>query len=179
VATLSVLALLATLVAGWHAWSDFVLLVSRVSDPISTPNNVTPGAVVYQLGVSRDAAGAIQLASMALAAAAVVYSAYRLPTEPSYLVTVVASQLMSPILWDHYALLLLLPVAWMLDQGRWWAAGAVLLTSVAFVGLVPAWVYPVTFWSAMLGVIGVAVHQQRGRAAVSSAGPVNRVSSSA
>ena len=36
---------------------------------------------------------------------------------PSYLVAVVASQLLSPILWDHYAMLLLLPVAWLLDRG--------------------------------------------------------------
>ena len=34
--------------------------------------------------------------------------------EASYLVAVVASQLLSPVLWDHYALLLLLPVAWLL-----------------------------------------------------------------
>ena len=32
-----------------------------------------------------------------------------------------ASQLLSPVLWDHYAMLLLLPVAWLIDRGQWWA----------------------------------------------------------
>ena len=45
-----------------------------------------------------------------------------LPAVPSYLVAVVASQLLSPILWDHYAIVLLLPVAWLIDRGWTWAA---------------------------------------------------------
>ena len=44
-------------------------------------------------------------------------TALRLGAAPSYLVAVIASQLLSPILWDHYALLLLLPVAWLVDRG--------------------------------------------------------------
>ena len=49
---LAVLALAATLVAGFGAWTDFLSLITRVSDPITTPHNFTPGAVAYQLGVS-------------------------------------------------------------------------------------------------------------------------------
>ena len=44
---------LATLVAGLGAWTDFLVLIGRVSDPITTPKNLTPGAVAYGLGVSR------------------------------------------------------------------------------------------------------------------------------
>ena len=47
---------------------------------------------------------------------AFVFAALRRPPVASYLVAVVASQLLSPILWDHYAMLLLLPVAWLLDR---------------------------------------------------------------
>ena len=54
---------------------------------------------------------------MALAALVFVVAALRLGAVPSYLVAVIASQLLSPILWDHYALLLLLPVAWLMDRG--------------------------------------------------------------
>jgi len=82
---------------------------------------------------------------MGLTALVVVVAAVRLGPEPSYLVAVVASQLLSPILWDHYALLLLLPVAWLLDRGHWWAAAIPLATSVLLVGVIPPFVYPLAF----------------------------------
>jgi hypothetical protein len=160
---LAVLAVAATLIAGTGAWTDFLLLVGRVSDPITTPHNVTPGAVAYGLGASREAATAIQWVSMAAAVVLVVGAALRLGSVPSYLVAVVASQLLSPILWDHYALLLLLPVAWLLDRGHWWAVLPVLATSVVLVGVIPAWVYPVAFWACLLGVIAVGIADVRGR----------------
>ena len=77
-------------------------------------------------------------------------------SEASYLVTVVSSQLLSPILWDHYAMLLLLPVAWLLARRQWWAVLIPLLTSVValFVGM-PAVLYPIAFWATLLGVLGV------------------------
>ncbi len=156
------LAVAATLLAGGQSWTDFWVLVGRVSDPIATPHNVTPGAVAFQYGASRELAAAIQWISMGLVAVAVVWAALRLPSGPSYLVAVVASQLLSPILWDHYAMLLLLPVAWMVDRGRWWTIGVILATSVLVVGSIPAWVYPVAFWACLAGVIGVSLNRGRG-----------------
>jgi hypothetical protein len=38
------------------------------------------------------------------------------------MVTIVVSQLLSSPLRDHYAVLLLLPVAWLVTRGRTWAA---------------------------------------------------------
>jgi len=99
---------------------------------------------------------------MGLAIAAVVFAALRLPSNPSYLVAVIASQLLSPILWDHYAMLLLLPVAWMLEQGRWWSAGIIVATSVVLVGVIPVWVYPLGFWACVIGVIGISRNDGRG-----------------
>ena len=104
----------------------------------------------------------VQYGSMALAIVAVVFAAFRLASAPSYLVAVVASQLLSPILWDHYALLLLLPVAWLLDRGHWWAIAIPLATSVVLVGAIPAWVYPLAFWATVVGVIGVGLTRGRG-----------------
>ncbi|MDP2350591.1 MAG: hypothetical protein Q8M74_05475 [Chloroflexota bacterium] len=90
----------------------------RFSDPITTPHNVTPGAVLYQLGVPREVASLGQWAATALVVAAVVFASFRRPAVVSYLVVVVATQLLSPILWDHYAMLLLLPVAWLVETAR-------------------------------------------------------------
>jgi hypothetical protein len=158
---LAALALLATLVAGFGAWMDFLALITRVSDPITTSHNFTPGAVAYQLGVSRDAAALIQWVSMGLAALAFVVAALRLGAVPSYLVAVIASQLLSPILWDHYALLLLLPVAWLMDRGYWWAAVFVLATPVLIVGQLPPWVYPAAFWACLVAMVVVGVVDRR------------------
>jgi alpha-1,2-mannosyltransferase len=152
VVALVLLAALATAVAGARSWPDFLELVARVSDPIATPKNFTPGAVAHQLGVPRDAAAAIQLGSMALAAIAVVITALRIGPVPSYLVAVIASQLLSPILWDHYAILLLLPVAWLVDRGARWAVLVPLATSLPLVGAIPPITYPAAFWVTLAAV---------------------------
>ena len=117
-----VLALAATLIAGAGAWSDFLNLVRQVGDPITTPHNLTPGAVAYQLACRRrrgvDPAGQHGRRPGRGRAAARFATA-----EASYLVAVIASQLVSPILWDHYAMLLLLPVAYLCARGSLVGAG--------------------------------------------------------
>jgi hypothetical protein len=67
---------------------------------------------------------------------------------------VTASQLLSPVLWDHYAMLLLLPTAWLLERGRWWALAIPLSTSIVLIWLPPV-VYPVAFWVALLAPIAI------------------------
>jgi hypothetical protein len=150
---LAVLASVAALVAGPQAWLDFFTLIGRVTDPITTPGNVTPGALLYRAGVSRELAALIQIATMGVALLAFVVTALGWQAVPSYLVAVLVSQLVSPILWDHYAMLLLLPVAWLLDRGHRWACLFVLATPILLAGVVPDWVYPVAMWSCLATVM--------------------------
>ena len=152
-AVLVLLAALATLIAGASAWTDFLTLIGRVSDPIATPHNFTVGAVAYQAGVPRDAAALLQWVSMAAVVAILVVAAMRLPAVPSYLVALIASQLVSPILWDHYAMLLMVPVAWLLSRGWWWVVLIPLATSVVLVGAIPPAIYPAAFWVTLFAVI--------------------------
>jgi alpha-1,2-mannosyltransferase len=143
---LLVLAVLATALAGFGAWVDFLTLLRTVSDPITTEHNFTPGAVAYQLGASAEVASLIQLVST-VGVAAIFLAAIRWATpEASYLVAVIASQLVSPILWDHYAMLLLLPVAFLLAAGRWWAVAIPLVTAWPLIGVTPPAAYPIVFW---------------------------------
>lgn len=144
--TLVAFAVVASVVFGLGVWGDYLALLGRVSDPITTPHNFTPGAVAYQAGVASGAASAIQLASTLAALALLLVAALRLPPVPSLLIAIVISQLVSPVLWDHYAMLLLLPVAWLGHRGRSWAFAIPLLTSVPVVGIAPPAVYPVEFW---------------------------------
>lgn len=147
----------ATILAGVGSWTDFATLVRRVSDPIATAHNFTPGAIAYQLGLDAGAASLIQWVSTALVLVVVVVAARRAVAEASYLVAVIASQLISPILWDHYAMLLLLPVAYLLAAGRWWALTIPLVTAIPLVVVTPPIAYPVVFWLTLLAVLAVGV----------------------
>jgi hypothetical protein len=154
-------------------WTDFLSLLRQVTNPITTPHNFTPGAIAYQMGLSEAAAQLLQLASMGLVAIAVVVSAVRHPAATSYLVAVVGSQLLSPVLWDHYAMLLLLPVAWLLERGWWWAALIPLATSVMVLpfGLAPI-LYPIAFWATLVGLLALGTRDARTEPeAASIAGP--------
>jgi alpha-1,2-mannosyltransferase len=145
---------LATVIAGGPSiWGDYLTLLQNVNDPITTAHNFTPGAVAYQMGVSESTAFILQVASSVAALGAVVVAALRLPAGASYLVAVVASQLLSPVLWDHYAMLLLLPVAYLLERRQWWALTIPLITSVLVLPLgQPPILYPVAFWLTIAGL---------------------------
>lgn len=158
---LALLAIAATVMGGPGLWPDFVTLVRQVGDPITTPHNFTPGAVAYQAGLSVATASLIQVASTVVVLVAIVGAARSATAEASYLVTVIASQLVSPILWDHYAMLLLLPVAYLCAAGRWWALAIPLVTATPFVGFIPPVVYPATFFVALVGTLVVGVQARR------------------
>lgn len=153
IATLVLLAVVATLVAGLPAWWDYVSLIRQVTDPVTTEHNVTPGWVAHGLGLSAEAAGAVQLGVVALALGAVLLSTRVSRPAPSYLLALTASQVVSPVLWDHYAMLLLLPVAWLLADGRRWAALIPLATSLPLVPLTPLAAYPVLFGATAVALL--------------------------
>jgi alpha-1,2-mannosyltransferase len=162
---LGVLVVISTAIAGVGAWSDFVTLVRQVGDPITTPHNFTPGAIAYQLGVPGDVASLIQLASTLLVLGTVVASARWATAEASYLVAVIASQLLSPVLWDHYAMILLLPVAYLCAAGRWWALLIPLVTATPLVGITASIAYPLVFFATLGATLGVGVRARQAPAA--------------
>ena len=150
-------ALLATVIAGTQPWVDYPALLGRVASPLTTPHNFTPGAIAFQAGVPMELANLIQWLSVGLALAAVVVAARTVSAEASYLVAVVASQVLSPLLWDHYAMLLLLPVAWLLERRQWWAAVIPLATAIPLIGIVPPAIYPVVFGICLVAPLAVGL----------------------
>jgi hypothetical protein len=140
----AIVVVLATLpIVGITAWSDYVALLRTVSEPVTTPHNFTVGAVLYQAGAAADIAGTVQWIVVTGTLIAVVIAARRLTAEASFMVAVVATQLVSPLLWDHYAVVLLLPTAWLIARGARWAPAIPLATSLPLVPLVPAAIYPI------------------------------------
>jgi len=154
-----------TLPVGVSAWSDYVALLARVTKPITTPQNLSFGAVAYAAGVGVDAAAAIQWISVAGTLAVTVFAWFRRDAATGFLVGVVASQLLSPVLWSHYAMLLLLPVALLLERRHWWAAAIPLLTWAP----TPV-IYPLVFAAGLLGPVWASVPNQRLEAPVGGTG---------
>jgi len=121
----------ATLFTGPGAWATYADLVRGLGGQLSTAHNFAPGAVAHLAGASDDVAAAVQLASVGLAVAALATTLRWASPVASLQVTIVVSQLLSSPLRDHYAVLLLLPVAWLVSRGRTWAALIPLLGWIA------------------------------------------------
>jgi alpha-1,2-mannosyltransferase len=147
-------AIVASAIGGLDAWSAWLTILRSISAPITTPHNFTPGAIAYQAGLSEGAATAVQGLNTIVVLGLVGWTALRASPAVGYLTAVTASQLLSPVLWDHYALLLLLPTAWLLDRGLWWALAIPLSTAIFLIWLPPI-VYPTAFWVALLAPLAI------------------------
>ena len=70
--------------------------------------------------------------------------------------TAVASVLVSPIVWAHYAVILLLPVALLLDRRQWWAVALPIVTWLPIDA-----VYPLVFAVGLLAPMAVGEQLRR------------------
>jgi len=157
-ATVAVCAV-STVITGIGAWRDYVTLVTRVGAAVATPHSVSPGALASGLGFSPQAATLVQWVAVATVVTITLHAWFRRDALSSLVVTAVASQVVSPLVWEHYAVVLLLPVALVLDRmGR--RAWPIALLPIA--GWLPAPAYPVLF---AIGLVAAwAVGRPRSRA---------------
>ena len=153
-ATIALLSLLAAVV-GLSDWPTFIRIVREISNAIDISVNLSIGATLYQLGVDPGVATAIQTANTVLLLGLVVWAGRALGSVPGYLVVVIASQIISPIVWSHYVLILLLPTAWLLEQRKWWAALIPLVHLWVLLPFMPNWTYPLAFYASLAAVVVV------------------------
>jgi hypothetical protein len=104
---------------------------------------------------------AVHYVNVAAVVAVTLFATWRATPVAGYLAVVIASQFVSPVLWSHYALLLLLPVAWLVDRGYLWAVLIPLATSTVITQITPAIAYPVTFWVTLLAVAWAGLQARR------------------
>jgi hypothetical protein len=128
-------------------------LLRGLTDAVTQPANVAIGAVLHQQGLDAGIAGTIQSVNTVAILVLVVVVSLRLPKVHSFLATVVATQLISPIVWTHYALVLLIPVAWLIDRGRWWALLIPLSQAWVLVPFQANWWYTAGFYLTFLAVV--------------------------
>jgi hypothetical protein len=128
VAILVVGGVAAAAIAGAGSLTDWLTLISRVSGhALTAPGVDSVGAIAYRAGASTEVASVIQWSSAVVVGVVALISWVRYPPEIAIPVTAIASILVSPIVWPHYAVLLLLPVAVLLDRRQWWAAALPIL----------------------------------------------------
>jgi hypothetical protein len=150
-------AVAASLLAGPGAWLDWVGLISRVgSNALTAPQVLSIGAIAYRAGVPLPTATLLQWGSAAAVGAVALLAWLRYPPSVAIVVTAVASVLVSPIIWAHYAVMLLLPVALLLQRRQWWAAALPLVT-----WLPSEVVYPVVFAVGLLAPLAMGEQFRR------------------
>jgi alpha-1,2-mannosyltransferase len=163
-------------VLGLGDWIGLASVLRAVSNALALPANVSIGARLVGLGVDPGVAGLVQLANVIVLVAVVVFAGLRLPATPGFLVAVVASQLISPIVWTHYALVLMLPVAWLLDRRQWWAMVIPIVEAWILLPFTPIWSDTIVFYATLAAVlvVGWSARHEPDAAAVapSAAAPV-------
>lgn len=142
----------AAAVIGLGAWGDMITVLRNIENAIDHPVNLSIGAMGYQHGLSLAAAGALQAAGTVAVLGLVVLWGLRGSAEAGFLVAVIASQVVSPILWSHYSLILLLPVAWLLQNRQWWAVIIPLSQAWVLLPFMPNEIYPLGFYLTLAAV---------------------------
>ena len=138
---------------GLRDWLGMLTLLRSLTDAVTVSTNLALGATLHSLGMDAALAGAIQTANAVAVLAIVILAGLRLPRTAGYLIALVASQLISPILWSHYALLLMLPVAWLLDRKLWWAAAVPLAEAWILIPFMPNWSYTLAFYAVFFALV--------------------------
>jgi hypothetical protein len=119
---------------GISAYVDYIRLVRNLSDVTGVPNNMDLGSSLMRIGLGGSAASVALLGGYAIAIAAMIASLRR-DREVSFMVTLGATLLLSPLLWDHYLVTALLPAAFLLERGRRWGLALALLVLMWFPAL--------------------------------------------
>jgi hypothetical protein len=134
IATGLVLILLTLPLVGVRGYIDYLTVLRNLTAVSGVEFNYDVSSTAMLLGVSDQIASLALLAGYALAVAAILLSLRR-DREVGFMVTITASLLLSPLLWDHYLAMLVLPAAFLAERGRAWA----LLLPLA------TWLPPVTY----------------------------------
>jgi hypothetical protein len=139
-------------IIGLGNWVEMINVLRNLDNAITAPANVSLGAIAYQNGLGVEAATVLGLVGIAAVLGLVVVCGVRSSVEAGFLVAVVASQVVSPIIWTHYALVLLLPVAWLLQRRHWWAALIPVSQAWVLLPFMPLEIYPVEFYLVLIAL---------------------------
>lgn len=131
-------ALLTTLVAGGllilatlpfvgpQAYFDYLTMLGNLDQVTGVPNNLDLASTVLRFNLHPVVATAALYGGYVIAIGAMLIS-LRFDRDLSFMVTISATLLLAPLLWDHYLSSLLLPAAFLAQRGRTWGLALPLL----------------------------------------------------
>ncbi|MFO7532979.1 MAG: glycosyltransferase family 87 protein [Candidatus Limnocylindrales bacterium] len=112
---------------GIDGYRDYLTLLGNVGDTTGVLRNSDLASSALKLGVPGELAGWALVPGFAVATAAVLLGLRR-DAEVGYMITLGASYLLTPLLWDHYLAMLVLPASFVAARGRPWALALPLLS---------------------------------------------------
>jgi hypothetical protein len=130
-------------VVGASGYLDYVTVLRNLGGVTGVEFNYDLSSSLVLLGVAESAATFALLGGFAMAVAAISLSLQR-DREVGFMVTITASLLLSPLLWDHYLAMLVLPAVFLASRGRPWALALPMLSwlpgeTLPFVVLLATW----------------------------------------
>jgi hypothetical protein len=128
---------------GLAGWLDYASVLRNATELIGIPQNVDLGSALLLAGGPESAAPLALWAGYIVSGTAVLLSLRR-DRELSYVVTLMATLLLAPLLWDHYLTNLLVPAAFLAARGRPWGLALPLL------GWLPQFLLPLVAVASML-----------------------------
>ena len=102
---------------GIGGYSDYLTVLRNLSGVTDVARNLDLSSTALALGLGGQVAAGLQLCGYGVAVGAILLSLRR-DREVGFIVTVGASLLLSPLIWDHYLAMLVLPAAMFADRGR-------------------------------------------------------------
>ena len=102
---------------GLRGYTDYLAVLRNMSAVTGVRFNHDLSSSALQLGLEEPLPTLLLLAGYAVAIGAILASVRR-DREMGFIVTVTASLLLSPLLWDHYLAMLAIPAAFLAERGR-------------------------------------------------------------
>jgi hypothetical protein len=133
---------------GVGGYLDYITVLRNMTDVSGVTFNHDLGSVALGVGAGSQAATLALLAGYAGGIGAMLLSLRR-DRETGFMVTLMASLLLAPLLWDHYLAMLLLPAAFLAGRGHPWA---LLLPLASWLPVAGSWT-----WLCPLIVIAVTL----------------------
>ncbi len=112
-----VLVLLTLPFVGLDGYRDYLTVLRNFNLPTGFPDNRDFGTTALVLGASESISSVARMASVAIAVVAILLSLRR-DREVGFMVTLGASLLLVPMLWDHYLVAFMLPAAFLAQRVR-------------------------------------------------------------
>jgi hypothetical protein len=148
--------LVAIPIVGLAAHAEYIAILRDLPDICSGPHFLCWESSVRSAGFPEAVAALATAASYACGLAAIVAAGLRRDESTAFVVTAMVTMLVTPFIHPHYLVLLLLPAAYLMDRGFWWAMALPLL------GWLPDVVLPFTSLLAIVLVLALSSHREPG-----------------